>query len=200
MRNYVGLDVSMQSTAICILDENGKRIHEGEVDSNPEAIHEFLLKTGIEVEQIGLESGNLTHYLKKGLLERKYQVIVMESRKMAAILATVINKTDRNDARGIAEALRVGHFRECVHRSDHAVEIRSLLHLRQTAVGERTHITNSIRGHLKVYGIKFGKKAGKTFRDKVEEAIKELRPRVQRTVQSLVQFSNIGNRMIHRHG
>ncbi len=87
---------------------------------------------------------------------------------MAAILATIINKTDKNDARGIAEALRVGHFRECVHRSDDAVEIRSLLHLRQTAIEERTHVINSLRGHLKVYGIKFGKKAGKTFRKMVE--------------------------------
>src|SRR5882672_8021249 len=134
MRYYVGLDVSLKSTTICILNEQGRRIEEGEVDSTPDAIHEFLLKTGIEIEQIGLESGNLTHYLKKGLLKRKYRVAVMESRKMAAILATIINKTDKNDARGIAEALRVGHFRECVHRSDDAVEIRSLLHLRQTAV------------------------------------------------------------------
>lgn len=140
MRNYVGLDVSLKSIVICILDEKGKRIEEGEVESTPEAIHEFLLKTGLEVDQIGLESGSLTHYLKKGLLKMEYRVAVMESRKMAAILATIINKTDKNDARGIAEALRVGHFRECVHRSDDAVEIRSLLHLRQTAVEERTHV------------------------------------------------------------
>ena len=70
---------------------------------------------------------------------------------MAAILATVINKTDKNDARGIAEALRVGHFQGCVHRSDEAVEIRTLLHMRQTAIEEKTHIINSLRGHLNVY-------------------------------------------------
>ena len=56
----------------------------------------------------------------------QYQVVVMESRKMAAILATIINKTDKNDARGIAEALRVGHFQECVHRSDEAVRADAL--------------------------------------------------------------------------
>jgi len=193
---YVGLDVSLKSTMICVLDEKRKRIQEGEVDSAPEAIDAFLRQTGLEIEQIGLESGNLTHYLKKGLLKIKYRVAIMESRKMAAILATIINKTDKNDARGIAEALRVGHFQECVHRSDDAVEIRTLLHLRQTAIEERTHIINSLRGHLKVYGIKFSKKAGKTFRKIVEEAIKNLRPRVQSAIQSLLNILDTLNKEI----
>ncbi len=196
MSNYVGLDVSLESTTICILDEKGKKVVEGEAESTPKAIHEFLLETGLEIEKIGLESGSLTHYLKKGLLKMKYQVTVMESRKMAAILATIINKTDKNDSRGIAEALRVGHFQECVHRSDAAVEIRSLLHLRQTAVEERTHIISSLRGHLKVYGIKFSKKAGKVFRKMVEKAIKDLSPRVQRAVQSLLNILDVLNQEI----
>lgn len=186
MSHYVGLDVSLKTTSLCILDEKGKRLLEAEVDSTPEAIGNFLKKSGLEIEQIGLESGNLTHYLKKGLLKMKYQVVVMETRKMAAILATIINKTDKNDARGIAEALRVGHFRECVHRSDSAVEIRTLLHMRQTLVEERTHVTNSLRGHLKVYGIKFSKKEGKGFRKMVEEAVINMNPFIQRAVQSLL--------------
>ena len=196
MRYYVGLDVSLQNTAICILDEQGKRIQEEVVDSTPEAIHQYLIKTELKIEQVGLESGNLTHYLKKGLLKNQYRVAIMESRKMAAILATLINKTDKNDARGIAEALRVGHFQECVHRSDEATEIRSLLHLRQTAVEERTHVVNSLRGHLKIYGIKFDKKAGKTFREIVEKSIAELSPRVQRSVQSLLNILDVLDREI----
>ena len=193
MCNYVGLDVSLKTTSICILNEKGKRIIEGEANSTPEEIGEFLKKTGLEIEKIGLESGSLTHYLKKGLLGMNYQVIAMESRKMAAILGTIINKTDKNDARGIAEALRVGHFRECIHRSEDAVEIRSLLNLRQTAVEERTHIISSIRGHLKVYGIKFTKKAGKTFDKQVEEAITILRPRLQKAIKSLLKILNTLN-------
>lgn len=196
MGYYVGLDVSLKTTAICILNETGKRTQEGEVDSTPEAIHSFLKKLDLEVELIGLESGSLTHYLKKGLLKMQYRVAVMESRKMAAILATIINKTDKNDARGIAEALRVGHFQECVHRSDDAVEIRTLLNLRQTAIEERTHSITSLRGHLKVYGIKFSKKAGKTFREKVEDSIKELRPRVQRSIKSLLNILDALNEEI----
>lgn len=188
MRNYVGLDVSLKTISICVVDEKGKKLFEGEVESTPKDLDHFLKKTGLEIELIGLESGNLTHYLKKGLLKDGYRVAVMESRKMAAILATIINKTDKNDARGIAEALRVGHFQECVHRSDEAVEIRSLLHLRQTAIEERTHIINSLRGHLKVYGIKFSKKAGKTFSEKVTQAVKELAPSIQRSIQSLLRI------------
>lgn len=188
MSNYVGLDVSLEATSICILNEKGKRVLEGEAESSPEAIGEFLQKTKLEIEQIGLESGNLTHYLKKGLLKMGYKVVVMESRKMAAILSTIINKTDKNDARGIAEALRVGHFSECIHRSDDAIELRSILHMRQTIVQQRTHLLNSIRGHLKVYGIKFPKKAGKTFREKVGAAIQQLRPRIQKAVFSLLNI------------
>ena len=90
---------------------------------------------------------------------------------MTAILAIIINKTDKNDAKGISEALRVGHYKECVHHSDEAVEIRTILHGRRTAVEERTHIITSIKGHLKVYGIKLGKGSGKSFREKVEVAI-----------------------------
>jgi len=126
----------------------------------------------------------------------KYRVVVMESRKMAAILATIINKTDKNDARGIGEALRVGHFQECVHRSDEAVETRTLLHMRQTAIEEKTHIINSLRGHLKVYGIKFTKKAGKGFRGMVENVIEPLSPRIQRVVLSLLNILDTLNKEI----
>lgn len=186
--NYVGLDVSLKSVFICVLNEKGKIIQEGEVESTPKAIEDFLIETGVKIEKIGLESGCLTHYLKKGLMAMGYEVVGMESRKMAAILATIINKTDKNDARGIAEALRVGHYRECVHRSDKMVEIRTILHARSTAVEARTHSITSIKGHLKVYGVKLGKGHGKSFRKKVETAIDGLSPSIQRVICSLLNI------------
>ena len=94
-------------------------------------IGKFLKKTKFDVEKIGLESGSLTHYLKK-LLKEGYKVVGMESRKMNAILKTTVSKTDRNDARGIAEALKAGYYQEIVHRSEVAIEIRTLLHSRNT--------------------------------------------------------------------
>lgn len=185
---YAGLDVSMNTTFICIVNEKGKVVEELEAVSTPESIDSFLSGTGLKIEKVGLESGCLTHYLKKGLKKKGYEVVGMESHKMAAILATIINKTDKNDARGIAEALRVGHYRECVHRSDEAIEVRTLLHGRRTAVEGRTHAITSIKGHLKVYGIKLGKGSGKSFREKVEGAIAELRPRIQKVIKSLLNI------------
>ena len=198
MTNYVGLDVSLKTTFVCIVTEKGKILKEQEVGSTPEEIGNFLKSSKIEIKQIGLESGSLTHYLKKGLMKLGYKVAVMETRKMAAILATLINKTDKNDARGIAEALRVGHFKECVHRSDQAVEIRTLLHARQTAVEGRTHMTNSIRGHLKAYGIKFACKAGKKFRPAVEKALEKLEPPVQEAIKMLLNILDAMNTAIQQ--
>lgn len=186
MDHYVGLDVSLKTVFICILNEKGEIVNEIELASTPEGIGGFLKGTGLKITKIGLESGNLTHYLKNGLQEMGYEVASMEARKMAAILATVINKTDKNDARGIAEALRVGHYKECVHRTDAAMEMRTLLHGRQTIVQERSHLTTSIKGHLKVYGIKLGKGTGKGFREKVEQSIAELNLRVKKVIGCLL--------------
>ena len=191
MKYYVGLDVSLNTVFVCIVNEKGKVIKEHELPSTPEAIGNFLKSTDLEIEKIGLESGNLTHYLKKGLRKMGYEVVGMESRKMAAILSTIINKTDKNDARGIAEALRVGHYRECVHRSDEAVETRTILHARQTAVEERTHLLSSLKGHLKMYGIKLGKGKSKSFRAKVEDSIASLKPRVQRVIKNLLNILDV---------
>lgn len=188
MMHYAGLDVSMNTTFICIVNEKGKVVEELESGSTPEEIHSLISTTGLQIEKIGLESGCLTHYLKKGLKKKGYAVVGMESHKMAAILATIINKTDKNDARGIAEALRVGHYKECVHRNDEAVEIRTILHGRKTAVEGRTHAITSIKGHLKVYGIKLGKGSGKSFREKVEKSIAVLSLRIQKVIKSLLNI------------
>lgn len=191
MSHYAGLDVSMNTTFVCIVNEKGKVVRESECSSTPEAIDSCLSGAGLTIEKIGLESGCLTHYLKKGLKKKGYQVVGMESHRMAAILATIINKTDKNDARGIAEALRVGHYKECIHRSDEAVETRTILHGRRTAVESRTHCITSIKGHLKVYGVKLGKGSGKSFREKVEGAISTLKPKVQRVIKSLLNILDV---------
>lgn len=187
MSHYVGLDVSMKTVFICVLSQGGKIVRECELASTPEAIGSFLMGTGLKVEKIGLESGNLTHWLKKGLLEQGYEVVAMETRKMAAILATVINKTDTNDARGIAEALRAGHYQECVHRSDDALESRTILHCRQTLTREKTHLLNSLKGHLKMYGIKLGKGRKKDFAQMLEEKMALLSERIKNSIRSLVR-------------
>ena len=191
MNHYAGLDVSMKTTFICIVDEKGKVVSELESLSTPESISHCLLTTGLQIEKIGLESGCLTHYLKKGLKKMGFEVVGMESHKMAAILATIINKTDKNDARGIAEALRVGHYKECIHRSDEATETRTVLNGRRTVVEGRTHLITSIKGHLKVYGVRLGKGTGKNFRENVESIIACLHPKVQQVIKSLLNVLEV---------
>ncbi|SCA63860.1 Transposase for insertion sequence element IS1111A [Chlamydiales bacterium SCGC AG-110-P3] len=186
MTHYVGLDVSMKSVFVCILDQEGNISREVELPTEPAAIHSFLAGTSLEINKIGLETGNMTHWLTKGLRGYGYEVHPMESRKMAAILATVINKTDQNDARGIAEALRAGHYHQCVHRSDGAMELRTALHARDLLVKQRTQTTNSIRGFLKVYGVKLKKGRGADFPELVREAVSELAIEVRVSMESLL--------------
>lgn len=196
MSHYVGLDVSHKSVFVCILDEKGKVVREAELVSHPDAVSAFLFGTGLAITKVGLESGSLTHWLTKGLRNAGFHVTPMESRKMAAILATVINKTDQNDARGIAEALRAGHYKECVHRSDDAMEVRTVLHARSTLVRERTHLTSSIKGHLKVYGIKLGAGRRKGFSQEVEEAIESRSEHVKVALRSLLKCLEVLDREI----
>ena len=106
MPYYAGLDVAMKTTFICIVNEKGKVIKELDASSTPEAIHSFISAAGLKIEKVGLESGCLTHYLKKGLKKLGYEVIGMESHKMAAILATIINKTDKNDLKKLFKELK----------------------------------------------------------------------------------------------
>lgn len=186
MSYYVGLDVSLKSIFVCIVDEKGKVIRESELVTNPDAVAGFLYGTGLEISKVGLESGSLTHWLTKGLRSSGFDVAPIESRKMAAILATVVNKTDENDARGIAEAIRTGHYQECIHRSDEAMEIRTTLHSRASLVRERTHLVSSLKGHLKVYGITLGKGRTKEFASGVEKAIKDRSPHVKTAISALL--------------
>ena len=107
MKYYAGLDVAMKETFICILDEEGKRIYESTVSTDPQPIYEELIKGGVELEKVGLETGSLSNYLTKGLQDLGVKAICIDARKMAAILSVTVNKTDKNDARGIADAMRV---------------------------------------------------------------------------------------------
>ena len=150
MSHYVGLDVSKESIFLCILDENGKIVKEDDIPNDPQVLDYYLKGTGVEIKLIGLESGSYTHWITESLQEKSYSVTVMEAGKMAAILASSnINKNDKNDARGIAKALRGGYYTTCVHRSMEAMGLRTALHARDTLIKSRITISNSIKGLLK---------------------------------------------------
>jgi len=111
MAHYVGLDVSVRHTSICIVDDVGKVVREARVTSEPEAIIPILTAQHLACRRVGLEAGPLSQWLFNALASAGLPVICVETRHMKAALAAQINKTDRNDARGIAQMMRVGLYR-----------------------------------------------------------------------------------------
>jgi len=101
MNYYAALDVSLRSVHLCVMDQDGEIQAEGQVDSEPQDIDEFLRKLGLEITTVGLETGTLTQYLTYGLRTVGYQVVWMEARQVKGALSAMRNKTDKNDARGL---------------------------------------------------------------------------------------------------
>jgi transposase len=159
MSYYAGLDISMKETAICIVDESGAIVKESSVSTDPFAITTYLNKSGFEIKKAALESGCLSHWLIEELRKLKVPAICVDSRHIAAVLATTINKTDKNDARGIANAIRCNMYREVHAKSSNSIEKSTLLASRRTIVQQKTQLTNTIRGLLKAYGIRISHSA-----------------------------------------
>ena len=108
MEHHVGIDVSLELSSLCVLDATGKVIREAKVASEPEAVVAFLRKLGRPITRVGLEAGPLSQWLYDGLQEAGFEVVLLETRHVKAALSAMAIKTDRRDARGIAQLLRMG--------------------------------------------------------------------------------------------
>jgi transposase len=170
MKYYCGLDVSLNSTSICIVNQDGALIREGEAPTEPVAINQWLKELGLPMERVGLEAGGLTPWLCHELLAMDWPAICIESRHAAAALRAQQVKTDRNDARGIAHIMRTGWFREVHVKSHESQRLRVLLNNRRCLLDKRLDIDSQIRGTLKVFGLK----TGKVTRGRYEQRIREL--------------------------
>jgi transposase len=177
MAYYVGLDVSQKSTSICVVDEKGKMVAEGAALSRAEDIHGWL---GNRVEaaavvNIGLEAGTLASWLYSGLVKLGRPVICLEAFQAHRFLSTQRNKTDKNDARGLAQLVRLGEdFLKLVTiRSQGNQEVRALLGMRQHLVDQKVSLENHISGILKPFGliVARGNVCAETFRDRVVTAL-----------------------------
>lgn len=111
MKYFAGLDVSMKETFLCVVDEQGKRYCEKAVSTDPETIANFLFSLDVSIEIAGLESGSLSHWLTEKLRKLGVPIKCIDARHIAAILSVNVNKTDRNDARGIADAMRCNLYK-----------------------------------------------------------------------------------------
>jgi transposase len=160
MKTYVGLDVSLDETSICIVTEDGKVLAERKLPSTPEAIAAFISAKAPEVVRVGLETGSLSVWLHGELRARGLPVICIDARHAKAALSMRINKIDRNDAAGLAQVVRTGWYREVHVKSGPSHLARALLASRALLVGMRGDIDNQIRGLLKTFGVIVGRPEG----------------------------------------
>src|ERR1700761_4737084 len=157
METFVGLDVSLKETSVCILNQEGTRVFEGNVASDPAATARLIRKHAPGVVRVGLESGPTSVWLTHSLLAEGLPVVCLDARHAQAVLSVRPNKSDRGDARGLAEMVRNGWFKEVRVKSLTAHERKALLIARQQPVQMRVRIDNQLRGILKTFGLVIGK-------------------------------------------
>jgi transposase len=170
MDYFAGLDVSVKETSVCIVDDTGKMVREVKVASEPKSLLAALKNPAYHFKRIGLEAGPLSQWLFSALAEAELPVICVETRHMQAVLKAQINKTDRNDARGIAQMMRVGLYRPVHVKTLRSQKLRMLLTHRKLLQSKAIAIENDLRGTLRNFGLKVGM-VGKV---KFEARIKEL--------------------------
>ncbi|MCA0873998.1 IS110 family transposase [Seohaeicola saemankumensis] len=154
MTCYVGLDVSVESTAICVIDGTGTVEKELSSPSHPDDLAIALKPFVGRIEAIGLEAGPMSEFLVAGLQDRGLDAILMETRRVHAALSAIPVKTDRKDARGIAELLRMGWFQPVHMKTPVARDLRLLLSARDTLGRRIRDLDNSVRGLLRGFGLK----------------------------------------------
>lgn len=168
-KSYAGLDVSLKETAVCVVDEAGKIVFERMVQTDPQVIAACLVKNAPGLQRFGLESGPTSAWLWRVLQKLGLPVICLDSRHAHRALSMKKNKNDRNDARGLADLVRIGWYREARVRSLDAQFVRSILLSRQQLIESRREIENKIRGALKTLGVMTGTTKGRSFIPRVIE-------------------------------
>jgi len=171
MDHFVGLDVSVRETSVCVVDETGKLLKEARVPTEPEAIASLLARGGFTCKRVGLEAGPMSQWLYAGLAATGLPVICVEAQHMRAALSAQRNKTDRNDARGIAQMMRVGLYRPVHVKTLASQERRLLLTARKLLQSKLLDIEADLRGTLKNFGLRVGIVGKGGFRQRVRELI-----------------------------
>lgn len=173
MELYVGLDVSLKETSICVVDGNGKILSEGSVTSDPDTIATYVKTKAASVNRIGLETGPTATWLWHELRTLGLPVICIDARHAKAALSMQINKSDRNDAAGIARIMQCGWYKEVQVKRLTCHEIRAVLSSRAQLIKIKIDLENQIRGLLKNLGLVVGKGRGNVFRRRVEQLLSD---------------------------
>lgn len=169
MEHYAGIDVSLEASSVCVVDASGKIVCEAKVASEPEALIGWFAGLGFELERIGLEAGPLSQWLHAAMAAAGQRVELLETRHVRAAFKTMPVKTDRTDARGIAQLMRMGWFRPVWCKSTSAQETRAVLQARRLMKDKLHDVELSLRGLLRNFGLKVGKVTPKTYERRVRE-------------------------------
>ena len=173
MGYFAGLDVSLRSCALCIIDSNGKTLLERELFCEIKDIAECLSGFSHPIERIGFEAGTMSQHLFHGLVGEGFDVVCMEARQVNAALSAMRNKTDKNDARGIAQVLRTGWFSPVHMKSREAHCQRAMLSSRKALLNKTIDLANEVRGLLKIFGIRLPRTIGHGHFDRVVRPLVE---------------------------
>lgn len=156
MDYFAAIDVSLEVSSVCVVDATGRIVREAKVASEPEALAKFFGELGFALVRIGLEAGPLSQWLHRGLVAAGLPAILIETRHVKAALSAMRVKTDRNDARGMAQLMRMGWFQPVHAKAPLAQEVRALLTARKQLQAKLQDIESSIRGILRGFGLKVG--------------------------------------------
>jgi transposase len=171
MDHYAGIDVSLEASSVCVVDSAGKIVREAKISSEPAAFIGWFGSLGLDLARIGLEAGPLSQWLYSEMHEAGMAVELLETRHVRTALQTMPVKTDRNDARGIAQLMRLGWFRSVHCKSSAAQETRALLTARKLVQSKLYDIEMSLRGILRGFGLKVGPTTPKRFARRIQELV-----------------------------
>jgi transposase len=191
MKQYVGLDVSQKETSVCVVDEQGRLMFEGKVKATPGALTHLIHRRAPQAERIGFETGAMAGWLWHELRRVGLPVVCIDARHAHAALSVRINKSAKNDARGLAELIRIGWHREVAVKSEESQKIRAVLVARARLVSIRRDIENQVRSMLKEYGLLFSRAIGAPFRQQVVELMAVSHP-LRAVVESLLSIHERG--------
>jgi transposase len=171
MECFAAVDVSLELSSVCVVDGTGRIVREAKVASEPDALARYLRESGLVLTRVGLEAGPLSQWLHAGLTEAGFEAVLLETRHVKAALGAMTMKTDRNDARGMAQMIRMGWFRPVHAKTVPAQEIRALLVARKQLQARLNDLELCLRGILRGFGLKLGEVAKGRFEARVRELV-----------------------------
>jgi transposase len=204
MDHYAGIDVSLEYSSVCIVGSDGKIFREAKVLTEPEALIGWLRATELDFSRIGLEAGPMSQWLFAAMKKAGFAVELIETRHVRAALTAMPVKTDRNDARGIAQLMRLGWFRPVHCKSLDAQETRAVLTARKLVQSKLYDVEMSLRGVLRGFGLKVGRTTPRRFAGRIEELVAG-QPTLEAIAKSILsvhgallrEFSNLERKVRH---